>query len=173
MRSGKALYVGLSNYDGERMRKASAILEDLRVPFIVNQNRYNILDRGIENNGLKQAAAELGKGIVAFCPLAQGLLTDRYLNGIPEDSRIRTDGRFLKENAVTAEKLAQIRALNEISAKRGQKLAQMALSWILRDSITTSVIIGASKPSQILENLKAVENTTFSPEELAAIDRFM
>ena len=173
VRSGKALYVGLSNYDGERMRKASAILEDLRVPFIVNQNRYNILDRGIENNGLKQAAAELGKGIVAFCPLAQGLLTDRYLNGIPEDSRIRTDGRFLKENAVTAEKLAQIRALNEISAKRGQKLAQMALSWILRDGITTSVIIGASKPSQILENLKAVENTTFSPEELAAIDRFM
>ena len=173
VRSGKALYVGLSNYDGERMRKASAILEDLRVPFVVNQNRYNILDRGIENNGLKKTAAELGKGIVAFCPLAQGLLTDRYLNGIPEDSRIRTDGRFLKENAITPEKLSQIRALNEIAAKRGQKLAQMALSWVLRDGITTSVIIGASKPSQILENLKAVENTTFSPEELAAIDQLM
>ena len=173
VRSGKALYVGLSNYDGERMRKASAILEDLRVPFVVNQNRYNILDRGIENNGLKKTAAELGKGIVAFCPLAQGLLTDRYLNGIPEDSRIRTDGRFLKENAITPEKLSQIRALNEIAAKRGQKLAQMALSWVLRDGITTSVIIGASKPAQILENLKAVENTTFSPEELAAIDQLM
>lgn len=173
VRSGKALYVGLSNYDGERMRIASAILEDLRVPFVVNQNRYNILDRGIENNGLKKTAAELGKGIVAFCPLAQGLLTDRYLNGIPEDSRIRTDGRFLKENAITPEKLSQIRALNEIAAKRGQKLAQMALSWVLRDGITTSVIIGASKPSQILENLKAVENTTFSPEELAVIDQLM
>ncbi len=173
VRSGKALYVGLSNYDGERMRKASAILEDLRVPFVVNQNRYNILDRGIENNGLKKTAAELGTGIVAFCPLAQGLLTDRYLNGIPADSRIRTDGRFLKENAITPEKLSQIRTLNEIAAKRGQKLAQMALSWILRDGITTSVIIGASKPAQILENLKAVENTTFSPEELAAIDQLM
>lgn len=171
VRSGKALYVGLSNYDGERMRKASRILEELRVPFVVNQNRYNIFDRGIENNGLKQAAAELGKGIVAFCPLAQGLLTDRYLNGIPEDSRIRTDGRFLKESAVTEEKLAQIRALNEIAWQRGQKLAQMALAWILRDGITTSVIIGASKPSQILENIAAVQNTIFSDEELAAIDK--
>ena len=171
VRSGKALYVGLSNYDGERMRKASWILEELRVPFVVNQNRYNIFDRGIENNGLKQAAAELGKGIVAFCPLAQGLLTDRYLNGIPEDSRIRTDGRFLKESAVTEEKLAQIRALNEIARQRGQKLAQMALAWILRDGITTSVIIGASKPSQILENIAAVQNPIFSDEELAAIDK--
>ncbi len=171
VRSGKALYVGLSNYDGERMRKASRILEELRVPFVVNQNRYNIFDRGIENNGLKQAAAELGKGIVAFCPLAQGLLTDRYLNGIPEDSRIRTDGRFLKESAVTEEKLAQIRALNEIARQRGQKLAQMALAWILRDGITTSVIIGASKPSQILENIAAVQNPIFSDEELAAIDK--
>ena len=171
VRSGKALYVGLSNYDGERMRKASRILEELRVPFVVNQNRYNIFDRGIENNGLKQAAAELGKGIVAFCPLAQGLLTDRYLNGIPEDSRIRTDGRFLKESAVTEEKLAQIRALNEVAHQRGQKLAQMALAWILRDGITTSVIIGASKPSQILENIAAVQNPIFSGEELAAIDK--
>ena len=171
VRSGKALYVGLSNYDGERMRKASRILEELRVLFVVNQNRYNIFDRGIENNGLKQAAAELGKGIVAFCPLAQGLLTDRYLNGIPEDSRIRTDGRFLKESAVTEEKLAQIRALNEVARQRGQKLAQMALAWILRDGITTSVIIGASKPSQILENIAAVQNPIFSGEELAAIDK--
>lgn len=170
VRSGKALYAGLSNYDGERMRRASAILEDLRVPFVVNQNRYNIFDRGIETNGLKQAAAELGKGIVAFCPLAQGLLTDRYLNGIPEDSRIRTDGRFLKESAVTEEKLAQIRALNEIARRRGQTLAQMALAWILRDGITTSVIIGASKPAQIIENITAVQNTAFSAEELAAID---
>ena len=170
VRSGKALYAGLSNYDGERMRRAAAILDDLRVPFVVNQNRYNIFDRGIEKNGLKQAAADRGKGIVAFCPLAQGLLTDRYLNGIPEDSRIRTDGRFLKESAVTEEKLAQVRALNEIARRRGQKLAQMALAWILRDGITTSVIIGASKPAQIIENIAAVQNTAFTAEELAAID---
>lgn len=170
VQSGKALYAGLSNYDGLRMREAAKILSELHVPFVVNQNRYNILDRGIEENGLKQAAAELGKGIVAFCPLAQGLLTDRYLNGIPADSRIRTDGRFLKESAVTEERLAQIRRLNDIAAKRGQKLSQMALAWVLRDGITTSVIIGASKPSQILENLKAIQNTQFTEEELAKID---
>ena len=170
VQSGKALYAGLSNYDGPRMREAAKILSELHVPFVVNQNRYNILDRGIEENGLKQAAAELGKGIVAFCPLAQGLLTDRYLNGIPADSRIRTDGRFLKESAVTEERLAQIRRLNDIAAERGQKLSQMALAWVLRDGITTSVIIGASKPSQILENLKAIQNTQFTEEELAKID---
>ena len=170
VQSGKALYAGLSNYDGPRMREAAKILSELHVPFVVNQNRYNILDRGIEENGLKQAAAELGKGIVAFCPLAQGLLTDRYLNGIPADSRIRTDGRFLKESAVTEERLAQIRRLNNIAAERGQKLSQMALAWVLRDGITTSVIIGASKPSQILENLKAIQNTQFTEEELAKID---
>lgn len=170
IQSGKALYAGLSNYDGPRMREAAKILRDLCVPFVVNQNRYNILDRGIEQNGLKQAAGELGKGIVAFCPLAQGLLTDRYLNGIPADSRIRTDGRFLKESAVTGERLAQIRRLNDIAAERGQKLSQMALAWVLRDGITTSVIIGASKPSQILENLKAIQNTKFTEEELAKID---
>ena len=170
VQSGKALYAGLSNYDGPRMREAAKILSDLRVPFVVNQNRYNIFDRGIEHNGLKQAAAELGKGIVAFCPLAQGLLTDRYLNGIPADSRIRTDGRFLKESAVTEDRLAQIRRLNDIAAERGQKLSQMALAWVLRDGITTSVIIGASKPSQILENLKTIQNTQFTEEELAKID---
>ena len=171
VQSGKALYVGLSNYNGEVMRQAAAILSEMNVPFVVNQNRYNIFDRTIENNGLKQAAADLQKGIVAFCPLGQGLLTDRYLNGIPADSRIRTDGRFLKESAITAERLAQIRALSEIAHERGQKLAQMSLAWILRDGITTSVIIGASKPSQILENLESMRNTTFSEEELAAIDK--
>ena len=171
VRSGKALYAGLSNYDGEQLRRAAAILSEMRVPFVVNQNRYNIFDRTIENNGLKEAAAELGKGIVAFCPLAQGLLTERYLNGIPADSRIRTDGRFLQESAVNEDTLSRIRALNEIAQKRGQKLSQMALAWVLRDGITTSVIIGASKSSQILENLRAIDNITFSEEELAEIDR--
>ncbi len=170
--SGKALYVGLSNYDGERLEQAAAILTELKCPFIINQNRYSIFDRTIENNGLKETAARLGKGIIAFSPLAQGMLTDRYLNGIPEDSRIKTDGRFLKAEALSEERLAKIRALAKIAAARGQTLAEMALAWILRDSVVTSVLIGASKPSQILDNIKALSNTAFSPEELAEIDKY-
>ena len=170
--SGKALYVGLSNYDGERLEQAAAILTELKCPFIINQNRYSIFDRTIENNGLKETAARLGKGIIAFSPLAQGMLTDRYLNGIPEDSRIKTDGRFLKAEALSEERLAKIRALAKIAAARGQTLAEMSLAWILRDSVVTSVLIGASKPSQILDNIKALSNTAFSPEELAEIDKY-
>lgn len=168
--SGKALYVGLSNYDGARLRDAAAILRELHCPFIIAQNRYSIFDRTIEQNGLKDTAAELGRGIIAFSPLAQGMLSNRYINGIPDDSRIRTDGRFLKENAITPERLAQIKKLADIAASRGQTLAEMALSWILRDGIVTSVLIGASKPSQILDNVKAIENTNFTAEELSAID---
>ena len=171
VRSGKALYVGLSNYNGETLEKATAILNELHVPFVINQNRYSIFDRTIEQNGLKKTAVRLNKGIIAFSPLAQGLLTNRYLNGIPEDSRVRTDGRFLKESALTEEKLAQIRALNEIAASRGQTLAEMALAWILKDGEVTSVLIGASRPEQILDNIKALENTTFTKEELEAIDK--
>ena len=171
VRAGKALYVGLSNYNGERLAQACAILNELKCPFIINQNRYSIFDRTIEENGLKQTAAHLQKGIIAFSPLAQGMLTDRYLHGIPADSRIRTDGRFLKESALTAEKRNQIQALAAIAARRGQSLAEMALAWVLRDGVVTSVLIGASKPSQILDNIRAIENTCFSPEELAEIDR--
>lgn len=170
--SGKALYVGLSNYNGERLEQAAAILTELKCPFIINQNRYSIFDRTIENNGLKETAARLGKGIIAFSPLAQGMLTNRYLNGIPEDSRIKTDGRFLKAEALSKERLAKIRALAKIAASRGQTLAEMALAWILRDGVVTSVLIGASKPSQILDNIKALSNTAFSPEELAEIDKY-
>ena len=170
VRSGKALYVGLSNYDGPRFEKAAAILEDLNCPFIINQNCYNIFDRTIENNGLKESSAKLDKGIIAFCPLAQGMLTDRYLNGIPADSRILTDGRFLTENALTEERLSQIKALNELAKERGQSLAEMALAWILRDGIVTSVLIGASKPEQILMNINALKNTHFTEEEKAKID---
>ena len=170
VQSGKALYVGLSNYDGPTLEQASAILHDLRVPFVINQNRYSIFDRTIENNGLKETSAKLGKGIIAFSPLAQGLLTDRYLKGIPADSRVRTDGRFLKENAVTPWMLERIRNLNELAADRGQTLAQMALSWILRDGVVTSVLVGASRPEQILDNIKAAEKTAFLPNELALID---
>ena len=168
--SGKALYAGLSNYDGATMKKAAAILEDLRCPFIINQNRYSVFDRTIEKNGLKDAAAETGKGIIAFSPLAQGLLTNRYLNGIPADSRIRTDGRFLHAETLTEERLQQIRNLNGIAAGRGQTLAEMALSWVLKDGAVTSVLIGASKPEQVLDNIKAIENTQFTEEELKKID---
>ena len=168
--SGKALYVGLSNYDGERMAQAAKILEELKVPFIINQNRYSIFDRTIEKNGLKNTAARLGKGIIAFSPLAQGLLTDRYLKGIPADSRIMTDGRFLKAGALTPERLEQIRKLNGLAAQRGQTLAQMALSWVLRDGIVTSVLAGASRPEQVLDNIQAAQNTKFTGDELALID---
>ena len=170
VRSGKALYVGLSNYNGEKLAQAEAILKELHCPFIINQNRYSIFDRTIEQNGLKETAAKLHKGIIAFSPLAQGMLTDRYLHGIPEDSRIRTDGRFLKENALTEERLGQIRKLNGLAAERGQTLAEMALAWVLKDGIVTSVLIGASRPAQILDNIKALENTHFTEEELRIID---
>lgn len=169
--SGKALYAGISNYDGPTMEKAAQILEELHCPYVINQNRYSIFDRTIEQNGLKESAKKLGKGIIAFSPLAQGTLTDRYLNGIPEDSRIRRDGRFLKESVLSEKKLEQIRALNELAKQRGQTLAEMALAWILKDGVVTSVLIGASKPEQILDNIKAIENTTFSREELDRIDQ--
>ena len=171
VKSGKALYVGISNYDGPTLSRAVEILEDLKCPFIINQNRYSIFDRTIEMNGLKKMARRLRKGIIAFSPLAQGLLTDRYLNGIPEDSRIAVDGRFLQESALTPERLQQIRELNEIAAGRGQTLAQMALSWVLKDEDVTSVLIGASRPEQIEENVGIIHKVQFSENELAEIDR--
>ena len=169
--SGKALYAGLSNYSGEQLEKAEKILTELKCPFIINQNRYSVFDRTIEQNGLKSTAARLEKGIIAFSPLAQGMLTNRYLNGIPADSRIMTDGRFLKQSAVTPERLEQIHKLNEIAKERGQTLAEMALAWVLKDGVVTSVLIGASKPSQILDNIKAINNTAFSAEELEKINK--
>ena len=171
VKSGKALYVGLSNYDGPTLERACAILNDLKCPFIINQNRYSIFDRTIEKNGLKDTAVRLGKGIIAFSPLAQGLLTDRYLHGIPEDSRMRTDGRFLKDNALTPERLAQITALNDLAARRGESLATMALKWILKDGAVTSVLVGASRPEQVLDDLKVLNSPDFTDEELAIIDQ--
>ena len=171
VQSGKALYVGLSNYDGETLKKATTLLAELRVPFIINQNRYSIFDRTIEQNGLKAAAAALSKGIITFSPLAQGLLTDRYLHGIPADSRVRTDGRFLNESKITPETLAKVAALNDLAANRGQTLAEMALAWLLAQPEITSVLIGASRCEQILDNIKATQNTAFTPDELAEIDR--
>lgn len=171
VKSGKALYVGISNYDGPTMVRAAEILEDLKCPFVINQNRYSIFDRTIEQNGLKKTANQMGKGIIAFSPLAQGLLTDKYLHGIPSDSRIAVDGRFLHADALTKEKLAQIEALNKMAGERGQSLAQMALSWILKDEDVTSVLIGASRPEQIIQNVEIVQNTKFTWEELKKIDQ--
>ena len=170
VQSGKALYVGLSNYDGKTLSEAAAILKDLRCPFVINQNRYSIFDRTVEKNGLKKTTGILKKGLITFSPLAQGQLTDRYLNGIPEDSRIRTDGRFLKESALDEHRLDQIRKLNDLAAQRGEKLADMALGWLLQQKEVTSVLIGASKPQQILDNVKAISCAPFTKEELKLID---
>ena len=170
VQQGKALYVGLSNYDGETLKKATAILKDLHCPFVINQNRYSIFDRTVEKNGLKETTGELKKGLITFSPLAQGQLTDRYLHGIPEDSRIRTDGRFLKESILDEHRLDQIRKLNELAAQRGEKLADMALAWLLQQKEVTSVLIGASKTQQILDNIKAISSAPLTEEELKLID---
>lgn len=170
VKSGKALYVGISNYNKVQTQEAVKILRELKTPFIINQRKYSMFEHNIEEDGLKSYAAKNGIGIIAFCPLAQGLLTNKYLHGIPEDSRIRTDGRFLHEDALSESRLAQIRALNDIAENRGQTLAQMALSWVLRDGEVTSVLIGASRASQITENTRIVEAAAFSADELAAIE---
>lgn len=170
VRSGKALYVGISNYNKEQTIAAAELFKELGTPFIINQRKYSMFVRDIEKDGLKDYAAAHGIGIITFSPLAQGLLTDRYLHGIPEDSRVRTDGRFLKEAAIVEETLKKVRALNDLAAQRGQTLAQMALSWILRDGDITSVLIGASKPQQILDNVKAIHCAPFTAEELRLID---
>ena len=173
VKSGKALYVGISNYNKEQTIAIAEILHRMGTPFIINQRKYSMLERAIEKDGLKDYAAAHGIGIITFCPLAQGLLTDRYLNGIPEDSRIRTDGRFLKENAISDETVEKVRKLNELATARGQSLAQMALAWILRDGDITSVLIGASRPSQILDNIGMIKNTEFSQEERRRIDEIL
>ena len=173
VRSGKALYVGISNYNKEQTIAAAELFKELGTPFIINQRKYSMFVRDIEKDGLKDYAAAHGIGIITFSPLAQGLLTDRNLHGIPEDSRVRTDGRFLKEAAIVEETLKKVRALNDLAAQRGQTLAQMALSWILRDGDITSVLIGASKPSQILDNIGIVHATAFSEEERRRIEEIL
>ena len=170
VKSGKALYVGLSNYDGATMERASKILTYANVPFIINQNRYSIFDRTIESNGLKLKAKKLSKGIIAYSPLSQGLLTDKYIDGIPNDSRIAVDGRYLKKDAITRDRLRQIKELNDLAKERGETLAQMALRWVLKDEEITSVLIGASKPSQIIENLKIINKNNLTDLELKKID---
>jgi L-glyceraldehyde 3-phosphate reductase len=172
VRSGKALYVGLSNYNAEQTREAAKILRSLGTPCLIHQPRYNMLDRRVES-GLLAALTELGMGCITFSPLAQGMLSERYLNGIPKDSRAIKDGRFLHASDITPEKLAMLRALNAIAHERGQSLAQMALAWILRHACVTSVLIGASRLSQVDDNLGAIRNTKFAAEELAKIDEIL
>lgn len=171
VKSGKALYAGISNYDKESTAQAAAILRELKCPFVINQRRYSIFDRTIEEDGVKSYAGENGIGIIAFSPLAQGMLTTKYLNGIPADSRIRTDGRFLKESDITQERLQQIGELNDLAAERGESLPQMALAWDLKDHDVTSVIIGASRPEQIVENCRMLESKPFTEEELGRIEQ--
>lgn len=170
VKSGKALYVGVSNYNKEQTIAIAELFREMGTPFIINQRKYSMFDRTIEKDGLKDYAAAHGIGIITFCPLAQGLLTDRYINGIPEDSRIRTDGRFLKEDAVNHETINKVRELASIACERGQSMAQMALAWILRDSDITSVLIGASKPSQILDNIGMLSKLDFDEDERKRID---
>lgn len=173
VKSGKALYVGISNYNKEQTIAIAALFRELGTPFIINQRKYSLLVRDIEKDGFKSYAAENGIGVITFSPLAQGLLTNRYLHGIPQDSRIRTDGRFLKEDAVNEKTLSKIRSLNAIAKERSQSLAQMALAWILRDKDITSVLIGASRPSQIIDNIGMLANTQFSAQEREQIDRIL
>lgn len=169
VRQGKALYVGVSQYDAERTAQASAILKRLGTPCLIHQPRYSIFDRWIED-GLLDVLGEEGIGCIPFSSLAQGLLTDKYLGGIPEGSRIAKPHTYINEKFITVEKIEKVRRLNDIAAARGQSLAQMALAWVLRDPRVTSVLIGASKPEQIDENVATLNNLEFSEQELAAID---
>ena len=173
VRQGKALYVGISNYNKAQTEEAVKLFRELGTPFIINQVRYSMLDRLIEKDGLKEYAAKNGIGLITFSPLAQGLLTDRYLNGIPADSRVRTDGRFLNESAITPEYINKARALDKLAKERGQTLAQMALSWILKDGDITSVLVGASKVSQIADDVSIIKSAPFTKEELDRIDEIL
>lgn len=170
VRSGKALYVGISNYKKEQAKEAYRILKELKTPFIIHQPSYSILNRWIEEDGLKDFLYESGIGCIAFSPLQQGVLTGKYLNGIPADSRIGKKSPYLHEDALKPELLNKVKELNLIAKERGQSLTQMALSWILKDGKVTSVLIGASRPEQVLENIKALDNIAFSEDELRRID---
>jgi len=173
VRSGRALYVGISSYNAEQTRRALDVCtENGFVMPIIHQPSYSMLNRWIEPN-LLDVAGEKGVGVIAFCPLSQGLLTNKYLNGIPEDSRAKQPSGFLQESAVTPERVANLNRLNEIAQGRGQSLAQMALAWVLRDPRVTSALIGASRPEQIVENVKAAERIEFANDELIAIDEVL
>ncbi|MYU23670.1 L-glyceraldehyde 3-phosphate reductase [Streptomyces sp. SID8352] len=170
VRQGKALYVGVSNYSPEQTREAARILGELGTPLLIHQPRYSLLDRRPESTGLLDALDELEVGSIAYSPLEQGLLTSRYLDGIPEDSRAAGDSPFLNSDAVTGELVARLRALDAIASDRGQSLAQMALAWVLRGGRVTSALVGASSPRQLEDSVAATGNLEFDADELARID---
>ncbi|OAS21640.1 L-glyceraldehyde 3-phosphate reductase [Paenibacillus oryzisoli] len=172
VRQGKALYVGLSNYSAEQTKEAASILKELGTPLLIHQPSYSMMNRWIEE-GLQDVLDDFGAGSIAFCPLAQGLLTNKYLNGIPADSRAGGKSQFLKEKDITEEKLNQIIQLNELANARGQSLAQMSLAWVLRGERVTSALIGASRVSQIEENVAALKNLEFTQDELATIEKIL
>ena len=172
VRSGKALYVGISNYNPEQAREAFRVLRALGTPCLIQQNSYSMFNRRVEQ-GLTDTLREEKVGLICFAPLQGGLLTDRYLNGIPADSRAGHDPRFLKPDAITEDKLVKIRALNELAKGRGQKLSQMALQWVLRDKVVTSALIGASRPQQVIDNVQAASGPAFTQDELNEIDRIL
>jgi L-glyceraldehyde 3-phosphate reductase len=169
VRSGRALYAGISSYSAERTKQAVAILKDLGTPCLIHQPSYNMLNRWVERDGLKETLADLGVGSIAFTPLAQGLLTKKYLNGTPEDSRA-AQGKSLNPGTITPEVIAKIQALNAIAERRGQTLAQMAIAWVLRGGGITTALIGASKPAQVTDCCGAIGNLDFTDAELAEID---
>ena len=171
VRSGRALYAGISSYNSERTRDAVAILNDLGTPCLIHQPSYNMLNRWVERDGLKDTLKDLGVGSIAFTPLAQGMLTNKYLGGIPADSRAAQD-TSLNPGLLSTRAIENIRALNDIADARGQTLAQMAISWVLRDGGITTALIGASRPKQIIDCVGAIENLEFSAAELAQIDEF-
>ena len=171
VRQGKALYVGLSNYNAEQTAKAVEIFKELRTPFVIHQPRYNMFDRWVED-GLLDVLEDAGAGSIAFVPLAQGVLTNKYLKGIPEDSRANKPTAALKVKDITEEKLEKVRKLNELAAERGQSLAQMAIVWVLRESVT-SALIGASKVEQIEENVKALDHMEFTADQLKRIEEIL
>ena len=171
VRSGRALYVGISSYNSEKTREAAAILDKLGTPCLIHQPSYNMLNRWVETDGLKQALHELGIGSIAFTPLAQGMLTGKYLNGEPEGSRA-TQGKSLLDGFLNDESLGNIRKLNDIAEGRGQTLAQMAIAWVLRDEGITSALIGASRPEQVIDCVQATANLSFTKDELAEIDKY-
>ncbi len=172
-KQGKCLYVGVSNYSAEQTKNAFEILQSLGVPLLIHQPRYSMFDRSIEDDGLLQLLDKDGIGCIAYSPLAQGLLTDRYLKGIPSDSRVAKGVGFLNAGDISTEVLQKISYLNEIAAKRNQSLAQMAISWLLKDNVITSVLIGASSVSQLENNIRAIENLNFDLEELSQINSIL
>ncbi|MDG5473233.1 L-glyceraldehyde 3-phosphate reductase [Jeotgalibacillus sp. ET6] len=172
VRQGKALYVGISSYDADQTKQAISILNDLGTPLLIHQPKYSMLNRSIED-GVQDVLQENGVGSIAFCPLQQGLLTNKYLNGVPSESRAAKSTGALGENEVTDEVISKVQELNTLAENRGQSLAQMALAWVLREGRVTSALIGASKVSQIEENVKTLENLEFSSDQLSAIERIL